>query len=54
MSGVGYVICRYEPDVIRDPDPGSVNLIPAPPVPRVSGMEAGEEVVAFQRPVTQK
>ena len=48
------MICRYEPDVIRDLDPGSVNLIPAPPAPRVPGMEAGEKVVAFQGPVTQK
>ena len=38
----------------RDPSPDPVNLIPAPPVPRVSGSEAGEEVVAFQGPVSRK
>ena len=47
MSGVGHVICRYEPDVIRDPDPNSFGLIPVPPDPRVSGTETGEEVISL-------
>ena len=47
MSGVGHVIYRYVPVVIRDPGPDSFDLIPAPPEPRVSGTEAGEEVVSL-------